>query len=221
MKPIIVLNFKTYKQATGRNAVKLAKIADSVARKNKRVQIYVAVQAVDIEEVAKAVRIPVLAQHVDLAELGQFTGLIAADAVKKAGAVGTLLNHSEHPLSMKNLGLIVKQCKKLGLKTFVLAQTPKMSEKVAHFNPDFVAVEPPELIGGKVSVSEAKPEVVRNAVKRVHKIKRIPVLCGAGVHSGIDVKRSLELGAAGVLLASAYCTAKNPRKVLLDLVSKI
>ena len=219
--PIIVLNFKTYKQATGKNAIKLAKIADSVARRNKKVRIYVAVQAVDIEEVAKSVSIPVLAQHVDLAGLGQYTGLIAADAVKKAGAIGTLLNHSEHPLSIRNLGLIVKQCKKLKLKTFALAQTPKMSEKAARFNPDFIAVEPSELIGGKVSVSEAKPEVVRNAVKRVHRIKKIPVLCGAGVHSGVDVKKALELGASGVLLASAYCLAKNPKKVLLDLLGLI
>jgi triosephosphate isomerase len=49
----------------------------------------------------------------------------------------------------------------------------------------------------------------------------VPVLCGAGVKTGKDVRRALELGAKGVLLASGVVKAKDPRKALQDLVSFI
>jgi len=47
------------------------------------------------------------------------------------------------------------------------------------------------------------------------------VLCGAGVKTGKDVKRALELGAVGVLLASGVVKSKDPKKALQDLVSLI
>jgi triosephosphate isomerase len=91
---------------------------------------------------------------------------------------------------------------------------------VAALGPDFLAVEPPELIGGNISVSTAKPEIVSGSVQRVHKVNdKVKVLCGAGVKSGKDVAKSLELGAEGVLLASWVVTAKDVVAVMKDLLA--
>lgn len=217
MKPVIILNFKTYEQATGKNAVKLAKICQQVARRAKA-DIRIAVQPTDLAAVVKAVKIPVYAQHIDSCSYGKFTGFVTAEAVKAVGAKGTLLNHSEHRLKIDELEECVKQAKKLGLVVVLCANDPLVGQALAALKPDFIAVEPPNLIGGAISVSEAEPAVIKDIIKRIG--KREKVLVGAGIHTGKDVKVAKELGAMGVLLASGVTTAKDPRKVLKDLVSK-
>ena len=85
-----------------------------------------------------------------------------------------------------------------------------------------IAVEPPELIGGDISVTTSDPTVVSSSVEVVRKVDSgIDVLCGAGVKTGEDVAAALDLGAAGVLLASGVTKADDPKAVLSDLVSKI
>jgi len=83
--PMIIVNFKTYSEATGRNAVELAKKAEKVSDETK-VSIIVAPQFADISAVAKAVKIPVFAQHIDPIRPGSYTGHVLADSVKEAGA---------------------------------------------------------------------------------------------------------------------------------------
>lgn len=216
--PIIIINFKNYDTATGKTALKLAKICDKVA-KDTGASIAIAVQAADIYKIAKSVGIPVLAQHIDPIAYGSYTGHILAESVKEAGAVGTLLNHSEHQLDEKTLENSIAAAKRAGLVTIVCADTEHKAAEVAKFSPDMIAVEPPELIGGDISVSTAKPEVISNAVENVHRIAPITVLCGAGVKNGADIKKSIELGAKGVLLASGITKVKQPKRVLLGMVS--
>jgi len=94
------------------------------------------------------------------------------------------------------------------------------AEKIAYLNPDFIAVEPPELIGGTVSVSDAKPEIISSSVKAVKLINnKIKVLCGAGIHNKDDVKKAIKLGAEGVLVASGIVKAENQKTALRDLVN--
>ena len=91
---------------------------------------------------------------------------------------------------------------------------------VAALNPDFVAIEPPELIGGSVSVSEANPEIITGSVEAVRAISPdVRLLTGAGIHSGSCVKTAVDLGTDGVLLASSVVKAVDPAAVLRDLVS--
>mgnify|MGYP001579340480 CR=1 FL=1 len=149
---MIITNFKTYQEATGDNAVSLAKTHEAVARETGA-EIWVAVQAVDLARVAEAVSIPVLAQHVDPAGSGGFTGKITPEAAKMAGAAGTLLNHSENRLNREILSQTIRRCKEAGLKTIVCAATPEEGAGFLEFEPDFIAVEPPDLIGGDVSVA--------------------------------------------------------------------
>ncbi len=212
---MIIVNFKTYESAVGENAVALAKIHEVVA-KETGAEIAVAVNALDLEKVATAVKIPVFAQHVDAAGFGSFTGSIPPALVKKMGAAGTLLNHSEKRLDEK-LAECVTAAKAAGLKVVVCAEDDTEAEKIAaELQPDFVAVEPPELIGGEVSVTNANPEIVENSVK---KVGATPLLVGAGVKNSEDVKIALKLGAKGVLLASGVTKAENPTDVLRDLAS--
>jgi len=213
MRPLYVINFKTYGESTGKNALKLAGICSKVAKQKKAV-IIICLQPSDIC-LSKKIEIPVFAQHIDPVSQGQTTGYVLAESVKSQGAKGTLLNHSEHRMNFPDLKKAVGICRRLKLKTVVCASTPLEAKKIKSLNPDYIAIEPPELIGGKVSVSEARPEIITKTTKAV---KKIPVLCGAGVHNKTDVKKAVELGAKGVLVASGVVKSKDPEKALKELI---
>lgn len=210
----IIVNCKAYAEGTGANAVKLAKICEQVAKKEK-IAIAIAVQAADIERVASAVSIPVFAQHVDAVEFGAHTGWTLPESVHEAGAVGSLINHSELRVPEGMIKAIVGRLKELGMISVVCAANPGEEERLSKFKPDMLAVEPPQLIGGKISVSEAQPEIISESVKRG---KGIPVLVGAGVHTAKDVATAVKLGAMGVLVASGVVLAKDQKKALTELV---
>ncbi len=213
MKPVIIVNFKTYAQATGERAERLAKLCEQAAKRHDA-DIRVAVQAADIYRVSSKVTIPVYAEHVDPIDPGQNTGFILPEDVKAEGAVGTLLNHSEHRLPGKQLEEAVRQAKEAGLKVVLCARTAEEGAALANLAPEFVAVEPPELIGGTVSVSAADPGLIKDAVKLI----KAPLLVGAGVHAAEDVRIALLLGAKGVLLASGVAKAKDPYEALEELL---
>lgn len=206
-------NFKTYESATGQAAVDLAKIHEAIVQETG-VEVMIAVQAVDLWRVCQEVKIPVLAQHIDAVEYGSATGHMLPEAVKASGAWGTLLNHSEHRLERTVLEASIKRSKEAGLKVIVCAKDPEEGASFLEFEPDLIAVEPPELIGGEISVSSAQPEIIEHASKLIGKDK---LLVGAGVKNGEDIKIALQLGARGVLLASGVTKAANPKEILRDL----
>lgn len=223
--PIIIVNFKLYEQATGNedsdamvrlsSAVALAKCHEKVA-KETGANIAVAVNAIDLAEVCQNVDIPVFAQHIDPVTYGSYTGHVLPVAVKDVGAAGTLLNHAECQIDDETLKASIESAKEAGLYVVACANDEEAAERIIGYGPDLVAVEPPELIGGDVSVSKANPDVIKNSVAKLGKGK---VLVGAGVKTGEDVRIALELGASGVLLASGVTTAESPVDVLRDLVS--
>ncbi len=211
--PSIIVNFKTYESATGRRALELAEIHQKVA-KRENVSIGVCVQLADLHEIANEVEIPVFAQHVDPVNYGSNTGHVLPESVKRANAFGTLLNHSEHRISIETIKKSIERAKQAGLYTILCADTPEKAQQIKQFNPDLIAVEPPELIGGDTSVSRAKPEIIEKSVELIGKGK---LLVGAGVKNAQDVQKAIELGASGVLLASGVTKASNPQEVLTDL----
>ncbi len=218
-KPIIGINLKAYSQAIGMNAVKITKAAEDVS-KTYGCEIFVCVMPTDLRMVKSSVSsIKVFGQHMDPVEDGAYTGHITPLALKDAGADGVMLNHSERRLRLDQIDECVKLAVKHGLKTLVCANTPLEAKAVSCFDIDMVAVEPPELIGGKVSVSTAKPEVIKNTVKEVRDVnKYVKILVGAGIKNSVDVKKSLVLGADGVLLASAVAKAQDPKKAIENLI---
>ena len=217
--PLLLVNFKVYEEVTSRGSLWLAKACREVAEE-MGVSVAVAPPSSDLALISSQVSLPVLAQHVDYVSAGSFTGYLPPEGLLGAGAVGSLLNHAEHRLSLKDLNGLVGRLRQLGLETVVCADRPQAAGRIAKMRPDFIAIEPPELIGGKISVTTAKPEVISRGVKAVEKgSPKTHVLCGAGVKSGKDVRRALELGTEGVLLASGVVLARDPSKALRDLCS--
>mgnify|MGYP001112393440 CR=1 FL=1 len=214
--PLIIVNFKTYLEATGKKAVKLAKEAEKVSVET-RVSTGVAPQFADIAAVAEAVNIPVFAQHIDPVQPGSHTGHVLAESVKEAGAIGTLINHSERQLKLSDIHSVIKKTREIGLLSVVCANNPSIGAAVATLKPEIIAVEPPELIGTGISVSKAKPEVVTDTVRLVREVNpKVTILCGAGITHGEDVAAALRLGTQGVLVASGVVKAKDPYAVLRE-----
>ena len=213
---LIIVNFKTYLEATGKKAVELAKKAEKVSLETK-VSIGVAPQPTDMSTIAKSVKIPVFAQHTDPVQPGSHTGHVLAEAVKETGATGTLINHSERQLKLSDIDAVIKITREKGLVSVVCANNPSISAAVATLKPDILAIEPPELIGTGIPVSKAKPEIVTNTVRLVREInQKVVILCGAGISHGKDVAAALRLGTRGVLVASGIVKAKDPYSVLRE-----
>lgn len=212
--PIILVNFKTYLESTGQRALQLAKQAEK-ASKETGACIVVAPQFADIAKIAESVEIPVFAQHIDPIKPGNSTGHILAESVKEAGAVGTLINHSERQLKLSEIDAIIALAREKGLISCVCANNPSVSAAIAAMQPDITSVEPPELIGTGISVSKAKPEVITDTVKLVHQVNpKMTILCGAGISQAEDVSIALKLGTRGVLVASGIVKAKDPYSVM-------
>ncbi len=212
--PIIIVNLKAYEQGSGKHALQLAYTCEKVAHQ-ENINIAVAAQNSDIYRIAEKVDIPVFAQHIDPATQGSNTGKDVAETLDFNGADGVLINHSEDQVALENIESSVKRAKKAGLQTVVCIDVPEMAKEVSDFKPDFVAFEPPELIGGDVSVSTASPELVEDAVEQSSET----VLCGAGIKDADDVASALDLGTDGVLVASGVVKANHPEDALRDLVS--
>jgi triosephosphate isomerase len=214
--PIIIINFKTYEEATGDRALKLARICKSVAmRFGKR--IIVSPQFTDIHRISmeSSPYTPVFAQHIDDG-IGKFTGSISPLAVKEAGAVGTLLNHSERRLTIEEIGKRISAAKAHGLMTLCFADSIEEGLKIAALGPEMIAYEPPELVGSGISVSTAKPSQITDFVSKV--TPSVRRLVGAGISNAGDVRKALELGADGWGVSSAFTKSKDPERTLTELV---
>ncbi|MFC7203818.1 triose-phosphate isomerase [Haloferax namakaokahaiae] len=210
----ILVNLKAYPC----DPIEVAEAAREVSE-DSGVRIAVSPQAADISRVADT-GVETWAQHVDPNGYGSHTGSTLAEAVAEAGAVGTLINHSENRLKLADIDGSVRAAERAGLETCVCANNPAQTGAAAALGPDSVAVEPPELIGGDVSVSTADPDIVSDAVSAAAAVDEdVDVYCGAGVSTGDDVVAAGDLGATGILLASGVAKADDPRAALEDLVS--
>ena len=216
--PIIIVNLKTYEQGYGADGFELCKIMEDISIEHN-VNLAAAVSAIDLVDYSDNLKIPIFAQHINGINYGSHTGSILPEAVRYSGAIGTLVNHAECQMNWEDIEATISRCRELGLLTVLCTADVEATKRGATLNPDMLAVEPPELIGGEISVSTAKPEVIRDSVSAVNQINPgIPVLCGAGVKDKADVSKALSLGSQGILLASGVVKSSEPRKVLIDLI---
>ncbi|MEM1673724.1 MAG: triose-phosphate isomerase [Candidatus Bathyarchaeia archaeon] len=214
--PIILVNFKAYAEATGENAIKLAEMAEGVSSETG-VCVGVAPQFVDIPIIARKFNVPVFAQHIDPVSFGSYTGYVLPESIKQAGAVGSLLNHSERKLSLNDISVAIGRAREVDLISVVCSESVAASAVLAAFKPNMIAIEPPELIGTGMSVSKTKPEIITSAIKTIKRINpEVSVLCGAGITSGSDVLAAMKLGVEGILVSSGVVKAKDPYKVMLE-----
>jgi triosephosphate isomerase (TIM) len=217
--PLLLVNLKTYPGHLGAGAERTARLLEEIGRA-RGVAVAIAPATPDLGRVAANVSIPVLAQHVDAVDAGPRTGSVPPEAVRASGGWGSLVNHSEHPLKPRETHDAVARLGSLALVAVVCAQDVAASRSLARNLPPYLAVEPPELIGGDRAVSTAQPEVVSGSVEAVRAVSPATrVLCGAGVHDRRDVRRALELGSAGVLVASAVTRAPDPRVAIEELLA--
>jgi len=210
----ILVNLKAYPC----DPIAVAEAAHEVAEESG-VRIAVSPQASQISAVAET-GVETWAQHVSPNQYGSFTGSTLAEAAAEAGAVGTLINHSENRLKLADIDSSVQAAERAGIETCVCGNNPRQIAAVSALGPDSVAVEPPELIGGDDSVATADPDIVEDAVAAAEGVdESVDVYCGAGISTGEDVIAAEELGAEGILLASGVAKADDPKEALEDLVS--
>jgi triosephosphate isomerase len=214
---MIVLNLKTY-DLTIAKPLLFVDVAKEVVDETG-LRIVVATPAPYLHQSAERFS-GIFAQHADPEPAGAYTGSISAEMLKSLKVKGSLVNHSEKRVPQKKIKATVDSLHVHGLESLVCAASTKEAVEIAAYAPTYIAVEPPELIGSGVSVSKSKPEIVVNSVKAVKEVdQKIKVLCGAGVSNKEDVKKAMGLGSEGVLLASAFVKAKDPKAFLMELAS--
>ena len=208
------INFKTYERGVGDRGLGLARLCEEISAETG-VPIAGCPQAVDIYRLGQQVNIELWAQHVDAILPGKSTGFQLPLAVLHAGASGVFLNHSEHPLLASELTKAVQICQEVGLKMVVFASTVENVKEFDSLGADYLAFEPPFLVGGDVSVSQAEPDEI---VLALEACSQSTLLVGAGVHNRQDVEKCLELGVVGAIVSSAVMAkTEDPGPLLREL----
>lgn len=209
---MIIINFKNY--VSGKRALELAKAIERYLP-----EAIVAVSAVDIGYISYYTKLKVYAQHVDCVSSPQrSTGFVTVVGVKSYGAIGSLLNHSEHQLDESVLWNTLNDLKEYKLKSVVCAHNLKIAERIIKLKPYAIAFEDLDLIATNKSITSYRTEDLEKFVKML-KAKKILPFCGAGIHSAEDAAKAFELGCKGVLISSAI--ANVPLKKAEKLLSEI
>jgi len=212
---MFIINCKNYEEISGDKIKKFIKIVEQVSKKYK-IKIAISPPQHLIGLVANS-SIPILAQHIDDSKIGSTTGYIIPELLKKSKVKGSLINHSEHRISSKEIEKLVSKLKELKMISIVCVKDVTEVKKYLKINPDFIAIEPPELIGSGKAISTEKPDLIQKAAKIVNDSKnKTKLLCGAGIVSGEDVAKSIELGSKGILVASGIVKAKNWNKIISE-----
>ena len=204
---MFIINYKNYEEISGQNAARLALVADRIAKK-RRVKIAIAPPHHLLGTVKYSG--PVFAQHVDNKRTGSTTGFVVPELLKKSKISGSLINHSEHRIPARDIAELVSRLQSLNMTSVVCVKSVSETAKYARLNPTYVAIEPPELIGSGRAGSSERPELITRSVAAVKAARNSTrLLCGAGIVSGQDVRKAIELGSDGILVASGIVKAKN------------
>ena len=216
---LVVVNFKTYESAHGIAAEELALIMEQIETDARMIAV---VSAFDLSAVVSAApNLEIWTQHLDPINFGSNTGWLHPETAIQRGAKGTLINHAEHKVSIEHVAMLLDSVPE-GFTVCACAADIDEARALSALQPDYVAVEPPELIGGEISVTTADPEIVSGTARAIREISEdVGILCGAGVKNGQDVLKAIELGTSGVLLASGVTKVKDAAAALNDLVSEL
>ncbi|MHB8568324.1 MAG: triose-phosphate isomerase [Nitrososphaerales archaeon] len=223
-----IINTKNYLETGGTNASALADVVQAVSDQARTspspVIIYLSVSAFSIGSLStKYPRLNIFAQHLDDVSIGSTTGFLVPEIAQSFGVKGSLLNHSEHQMTHSNIINLVKRLKILGMTSVVCAQSEDEVSRFALLSPDYVAIEPPDLIGSGNAVSKLRPELISESKKFVQAANletgsQTKLLCGAGIVDSNDARIAVELGAEGILVASGVIKSENWRKKVESLV---
>jgi len=216
LKNPLIINFKNYEEISADRAIRLGESARRVAEK-LRVEVVLAPPHPVLALIAKEIKIPIICQHVDDEKMGPSTGFTVPEIVKSYCAIGSLINHSEHRIEMNSIARLVERLRMLGMTSIVCAQGPQEVVEISSFEPDFIAIEPPELIGSGRAVSKENPTVITKSIEGAGSRSR--VICGAGISDRDDVSKAMKLGSQGILVASGVIKANSWEKKITELAS--
>jgi triosephosphate isomerase len=207
--PIFEIGLKGY--LWGEAALRLAREADRAAAELD-VTVVFDPQAVDIPAVAEATEhLLVFAQHMDGVQPGRGQGAMLPEALKAAGAVGAMLNHTERPMTLAAIDAAIRRGREVGLLTLVATDSPEQGAAIARLGPDIVLAEPPELIGGERSVATAMRDFVERTLELVGAVDPgIVVMSAAGIRTPADVTHMVELGVGATGTTSGITLAEDP-----------
>ncbi|MCA9379139.1 triose-phosphate isomerase, partial [Candidatus Dojkabacteria bacterium] len=166
MHNYLILNFKTYPEASGDKALDLARIVDKLAGKTK-LKLTICPQTADIYRLREHFpHLSIWSQHIDNIAPGRNTGWTSASTITMAGANGTLINHSEHKVGLQAIEQTIQLCKQYHLSSCVAVPDAELGSKVAPFRPDFLAYEPEELISGEHSLIDTDIDAAKLFIEK-------------------------------------------------------
>ena len=214
---MFVINCKNYEKATGSNLAKLVRASEDASVKyGTRIALAPPQHLISL---VKSSRIMIFAQHVDDCDVGSSTGYFAPELLKALGVTGAIINHNEHRIPFANITNTIKRLRKLDMISIVCSRNIAETAKMATLDPDFVAIEPPSLIGSGNAISSARPELITRAAHALDG-RDSRLLCGAGIVSDDDVTKALDLGSEGILVASGIIKSASPRRTIATFASR-
>lgn len=210
---MLLVNMKRYSEVLSyKDSLGLAKAAEEVYREQG---IMVAV-APPVENLglAREVSVPVFAQYID------FSGM-TADKAASLGVKGTMINHSDHRLIEGEILRLVNDARKAGIRSVLCVRDVQEAEAYSVFGPDYMAIEPEELIGTGRSVSRARPEAISQLADLLRsRGAETEPMCGAGITTEQDVRAAIDCGASGgVLVSSAVVKSPDWKRKLEELAA--
>jgi triosephosphate isomerase len=215
----LIINLKNYIETAGDNTLRIVKDAERVSEKLD-VEIIISPPQPSLALIAKQTKLKVISQHIDLKRHGATTGFYVAEIIEKVGAIGSLINHSEHGIKTEEIKQLIEKLKEINLLSFVCVKTVGELKEILKCEPDFVAIEPPELIGTQKSISAEKPFLIQKSNDLIKQENYgAKLICGAGINKGEDIKMAVENGASGILVSSSITRANNWYDKIFELAS--
>ena len=214
-----IINLKNYLETSGENTIKIVKDAERVSEK-LNVEIIISPPQPSLALIAETIKVKIISQHIDIKKTGSTTGFYIPELIEKVGAAGSLINHSEHEIRIDEIKRSIEKLKELKLISIVCVKTIEGLKEILAFEPDYIAIEPPELIGTQKSISSEKPFLIRECSDMINKeSQKSKLICGAGINKKEDVKIALENGSTGILVSSSITKAKNWYDKIFELAS--
>lgn len=161
----------------------------------------------------------VYSQHMDGITVGRGMGRTLPEALKAAGAVGVMLNHAEHKLTLDEIERAIKRADEVGLATMVCADSIEEVKAVAKLAPNILVAEPTELIGTGKPADKAYVDEVIRVIREINPdIKPFP---SAGISKGEDCYNIIKAGSSASGCSSAIAKAENPLKLAEEMISAV
>ncbi len=210
----IIVNMKNYAESTGNRFDTLMSAMKAHTNEYRKI---VSPSFLDLYKEKSYADFEFFAQHVDEYDRGPYTGKIIMENLMENGIHGSLLNHSENRVPQEKIRKILEKARKMDFEIVLCIETLDEARNYIKYEPEYIAYEPKELIGGDISVSTSKPEVISDIVK-IAESSSSKVLVGAGIKNGDDVEKALKLGSAGILISSGIVKATDPERALNSLM---